>query len=171
VTFAGLGAQLPAGVGGHVQVSAVGTGKAHCTVLEEWGGSPNLSVSVRCYMGDGLPADRKFNVLFQLPAAHVGYVYADQPSVASYAPIPSRSSNPAGGMIQVLRNSTGEYIISWERIGAEIIESGNVQVTPVGLDHYMDCKVYGLGEFHVGVRCFGPTGTRADGVFTVLFGS
>jgi hypothetical protein len=74
-------------------------------------------------------------------------------------------------VIQVLRNSTGEYLISWERIGAEIIESGNVQVTPVGLDNYMDCKVYGLGESHVAVRCFGPTGTRADGVFTVLFGS
>ena len=126
---------------------------------------------MRCFTGYGIPGDTKFNVLFQLPAAHLTYVHADQPYAVAYAPDRWRSSNPTGGVIQVLRNSVGEYIISWERVGDEIIDMGNVQVKPVGPDTYTDCRMYAVGAASVGVRCFGPTGTRADDTFTVLLGS
>ena len=52
VVFTGLGARLPAGVGGHVQVNAVGTNKVHCKI-NQWGGSTDLSVTVACYSGGG----------------------------------------------------------------------------------------------------------------------
>ena len=70
VTFNNLGAHLPPNVGGHVQVNAVGTSNAYCSAYNaSTGGTPNLSVDVRCFAGrTGAPVDRRFTVLFVLPA-------------------------------------------------------------------------------------------------------
>ena len=53
VTFNNLGSRLPPNVGGHVQVNAVGTNNTYCNAYNwETGGSPNLSVDVRCFTRD-----------------------------------------------------------------------------------------------------------------------
>jgi len=70
VVFKGLGAQLPPNAAGHVQVNAVGTGKAHCKP-QEFGGTPDLGISVRCFSAAGALVDSKFTVLFLLPASHL----------------------------------------------------------------------------------------------------
>jgi hypothetical protein len=170
VHFNNLGAQLSSH-GGHVQVSAVGAGSAYCKLSEEWGGSPNLSVVVQCYTLAGQPADAKFTVLFQRPAAHLAYAYANQPTTARYSPGPFWSSNPTGGSISVQRASTGVYFVDWQGVAPAIIDLGNIQVTALGFQEYAQCKIHGFGDTIAGVRCFAPNGTLVDVAFTVLLGS
>jgi hypothetical protein len=169
VTFNGLGARLPAGVGGHVQVNAVGVGKAHCEI-GAWGGSPDLAVRVGCYTPAGAPVDAKFIVLFALPAAHLAYALADQLDRDNYSPSPVYSSNPVGGAITITRYAVGEYDIVWTGVEAEIRDFGNAQVTAYGQDG-AQCKVAGVIKDAVGVQCFAPNGTPVNTYFTVLLGS
>ncbi len=170
VLFNKLGAQL-SGVGGHVQVSAIGTGNAYCKLAEEWGGSPNLGVIVQCYTLAGQPVDAKFTVLFQRSAAHVAYVYANRPGTTSYEPDRFWSAHPTGGKISISRASTGLYYVDWVGADPEIIDMGNIQVTALGFHEYAQCKVEAYGSQIAGVRCFAPSGTLVDVAFTVLMGS
>ncbi len=170
VHFNNLGAQLTSH-GGHVQVSAVGAGSAYCKLVEEWGGNPNLSVTVQCYGLVGQPADAKFTVLWQGPSAHLAYAYANQPTAASYAPSAFWSSNPTGGPISVQRASTGVYFVDWRGVDPSIIDLGNIQVTALGFYEYAQCKIHGFGSTIAGVRCFAPNGALVDVAFTVLLGS
>lgn len=168
VIFTGMGSRLP-GSGGHVQVNAVGTGKGHCMV-SEWGGSPDLVVSVACYAPGGARADAKFTVLVTPPAAHLAYVWADQPTQPSYTPDARYSSNPVGGAVTITRTFVGSYDIRWIGIDAEIRGLGNTQVTAWGFNN-AQCKVAGFGPESVSVRCYGPNGALIDTHFTALLGS
>jgi hypothetical protein len=169
VTFNGLGARLPAGVGGHVQVNAVGAGKAHCEI-GAWGGSPDLAVRVGCYTPAGAPVDAKFTVLFALPAAHLAYALADQLALASYSPSRVYSSNPVGGAITITHDGPGYYSVAWAGIDPEIIEYGSVQVTAYG-DGGAECNVGAHFQEDLSVQCFAPNGTPVDSYFTVLLHS
>jgi hypothetical protein len=155
--------------GGHVQVSAVGIGQQHCKV-GGWGGSPNLSISVLCFGGAGVPRDTPFNVLFLLPADHLAYAWADQPSSASYTPSTFYSWNPAGGAINISRTGTGRYNVSWTGADPAIFDGGDVQVTAYG-GGATQCKVEGGGSASATVRCFAPHGALVDSFFDVLLGS
>ena len=169
VVFSGMGARLPAGSGGHVQVNAVGTGKGHCMV-SEWGGSPDLVVSVACFSPTGARADAKFTALVTPPAAHLAYVWADQPTLSSYTPDARYSSNPVGGAVTIKRTGVGLYDIRWTGIDAEIRGLGNPQVTAWGYNN-AQCKVSGFSTEVVSVRCYAPNGAQIDTQYTVLLGS
>jgi hypothetical protein len=172
VTFNGLGSHLQ-GRGGHVQVNAVASEKAYCKATEYWGGSPNLNVTVQCYGPSplGNPVDAKFSVLFQLPSAHLAYAYVDQTTAGMYSPNPSYSSHPSGKPITVSRIIDGLYIVGWEGVDPEIIDAGNVQVTPIGENDYGHCKVGQATVSSVSIRCFAPNGAAANMLFSVLLGS
>ncbi len=115
--------------------------------------------------------DAKFTVLFQLPAAHLAYASADQPSTATYSPNAFYSSNPTGGAISVNRIANGDYIVAWSGVDPESIDAGNLQVTAVGDNDYAHCKIRDVGQTAVAVRCFAPKGTPANTIFAVLLGS
>ena len=171
VTFSGFGSQLPAGVGGHVQVNAIGTGSAYCKV-EEWGATSDLGVTVQCFTAAGAPTDSKFNVLFVLPSDHQAYAWADQPALASYTPHSSYSSNPAAGQaVSITRVGAGYYRVHWTLADDEIFDWGSLQVTAWGPDG-MQCKIDGQmsGESAV-VLCYTPDGTPADTWYSVLYHS
>ena len=169
VTFKGLAAELPPGVGGHAQVNLVGTSNAHCTV-QAWGssGTPDLSVAVGCYTAAGVPVDARFAVLFLTPTDHLAYTLADQPSATSrYQPSPVYSSNPSGGGTTILPYGGGRYHVSWDTF--QLIGFGNMQVTAFGGN--TRCILTSLGYFGGSVECFGPDGAPKESYFTLLLGS
>jgi hypothetical protein len=113
--------------------------------------------------------DRRFTVLFVLPADHLAYAWADKPTAASYAPIAAYSSNPAGSPVAVTRQEAGVYKVVWTDLASELLGAGNVQVTAYGGN--AQCKFF-LGAMDGAlVRCFAPNGPPADSRFTVLRGS
>jgi hypothetical protein len=171
IAFNNLGAQIPANISGHVQVNAVGTGAAHCK-LEDWGHSttPNLYLDVWCYTPAGVLTDSKFTALFVLPATHLAYAYASQPSSPSYTAPVASSSNPAGGAVTITRNGVGDYIVDWAGVDAEIVDGGTVQVTSQGGGN-SQCKATGLYQTGATVQCFAPNGTRVDALYTVMLSS
>jgi hypothetical protein len=169
VVFSGLGALLPPGGGGHVQVNAAGTGKTHCKA-QEFGGSPNLTIQVRCYSPAGGLTDSKFTAFIALPAAHLAYAWGDRPTALSYSPFPAYTSTPSGGTVYITRAGPGDYKVEWTGVDAEIIESGTVQVTAYGRGN-AQCKAYDVGDEFAIVRCFGPNGLPVDSYYMVLLGS
>jgi hypothetical protein len=169
VVFTGMGARLTAGVGGHVQVNAVGANKVHC-IMDQWGGSPDLVVTVACYSPAGARADAKFTTLFTPPAAHLAYVWADQPTLSSYNPNSTYSSNPVGGAVTITRTGVGAYTVRWIGIDAEIRDYGNVQVTAWGFNN-AQCKMAGYTVDAVSVECYGANGAPMDTYYVVLLGS
>jgi hypothetical protein len=169
VVFSGFGARLPAGSGGHVQVNAVAGNKVHCKT-EEWGSSTDLVVTVACYTPAGARADAKFTTMVTPPAAHLAFVWADQPTLSSYNPHSFYSSNPVGGSVVVTRAQVGSYHVRWIGVDAEIRDFGNAQVTAWGFDN-AQCQVGFLDAEGVSVQCFGPNGAAVDTYYSLLLGS
>ena len=169
VVFTGMGARLTLESGGHVQVNAVGTNKVHC-LTEQWGGEADLTVKVACYTPSGARADSKFSAFFTPPAAHLAYVWADQPTIPYYNPYAVFSSNPVGGAVTITRTAVGSYTVRWIGIDAEIREMGNVQVTAWGFNT-AQCKGTILDPESVSVRCYAPNGALIDTHYAVLLGS
>ena len=171
VTFNNLGTQLPPDVFGHVQVNAVGTSNAYCNAYN-WGtnGSPNLFVDVRCYATPtGAPVDRRFTVLFLLPADHLAYAWADKPTAASYSPLAYYSSNPARGPITITRLGVGRYTVDWAYADRDLFDLGNLQVTAYGGNAL--CRIGSHLRTGAFVQCFAPNGAPADSRYMVLLGS
>lgn len=167
VVFKDLRSQLTTPTG-HVQATAVGSGKAHCTI-GDWGETPDLVVYVQCYTPAGAPADSKFSVAYVVPAKHLAYAWAHYPTRASYTPDPGHASNPAGGEVSITRIAPGKYTIWWVGVDTAILGAGTVQVTDAGTSTH--CKVSGQGAETAQVQCFGPTGTLVDSYYSVLLGS
>jgi hypothetical protein len=171
VTFNNLGAELPAGVEGHVQVNAVGTNKTHCEV-ETWGGKPNLTVAVTCFGAPtNAPVDSKFSVLFLVPTDHLAYAWADAPTYPQYSPAAAYSTNPANGLISITRSGVGLYRVSWSSADAAIYEYGNMQVTAWGGSGAICQAQQDFYTESVRVRCFTSNGVAMDSQFDVLLGS
>ena len=170
VTWDNYASSVPAGNNGHVQVNAVGTGKAHC-IVEEWGnaGTPNFKIDVSCYTPAGLPVDSKFDAFFQIPHPNVAYVHADQPTTGSYPAQPAKFWNPVGDAAWITRTGTGDYTVTWNAVDAAIKDGGTVQVTSYWAG--IQCKATSLSPSGASVHCFGPGGVPADAQFMLLIGS
>lgn len=166
VRFTGLGGELTSN-GGHVQVSAVGTGSRFCKV-ENWGGTPDLNVNVRCFTRGGSPTDTKFNVLFLLPAEYLAFAWAHQPTIDSYTAFYFYSSIPNGDPVQIRRMATGLYEGYFHHY--LMLDGGVAQVTAYGSGNEQ-CKVTSWVPYSVFLQCFTPNGTPVDTYFTVLLGS
>jgi hypothetical protein len=172
VYFTNLGAQMhSAGTAGHVQLRAVGTGKSHCEVVE-WGdaGTPDFKLELECYSADGKPADSKFVVLVALPTPRLAYTYANEPTSASYPPVPGSTWNPTGGPVTITRLNVGEYNVMWSGIDPEIVDGGNVQVSAAQQGD-VQCKAASIFQTGLIVRCFARNGQRVDWAFAAMLGS
>jgi hypothetical protein len=119
--------------------------------------------------------DRRFTVLFVLPADHLAYAWADKPTLSWYAPIQYYSSNPSGLSMSIERQALGAYKVMWSGADPRIIYNGSAQVTAFGSNAQCKFSTAGgtvSGYFQVAyVLCFAPNGTRADSRFMVLSGS
>lgn len=169
VVFNGLGTRRTPDVGGHVHAGAVGTGQHHCKA-SGLGGSPDLTIQVRCYGGGGSLVDTKFNVFFTTPSRHLAYAWGDRPTTLNYTPSPAYGSNPTGGLIYIARLGTGNYKVEWQGIAAEIYEGGTVRANAYGQGN-AQCKGVDVGDEFAVVQCFKPDGSPVDSYFMVFFGS
>jgi hypothetical protein len=115
-------------------------------------------------------------------AATLCYVWANQPTTASYTPSNVYSYNLVGraNANRISRSSAGVYAVRCNGVGGGSLFSGSgtwgagghVQVTAYG-GNSNHCKVAswstGGRDFISNVRCFNSNGQLADSPFTLLF--
>ncbi|HET6468327.1 MAG TPA: hypothetical protein VFG43_08120 [Geminicoccaceae bacterium] len=100
-----------------------------------------------------------------------GFVWANNPTAASYTPSATYAHNDSGGAVTITRSASGTYLVRFAGLGANGPAGGHVQVTGYGSDN-RECKIVGWGsaavDFTVNVRCFDAAGAAADSRFTAL---
>jgi hypothetical protein len=164
--------------GGTVKVTAYG-GTSHLCKVGNWtvSGSDQL-VRVMCFTTGGAPVDTYFTMTFArslgvigLAGTPSGYVWADQPSAASYTPNTTYQYNSAGTSVNntITRSSAGVYQVRMPKLaGAE----GTVHVSAYG-PGTSECKVSSWGasgaDQLVNVRCFTTGGAPVDSMFTATY--
>lgn len=98
------------------------------------------------------------------------YVVANKPATTHYTPDPAWSANSDGGPSSVTRDGTGRYTVRMPGLGTA---AGNVQVTTYGAHTERRCKIASWAPsghaMLVHVRCFAPSGARADAAFVAQF--
>ncbi len=156
------------GPGGTVHVTAYGS-NARCKV-QSWGNSgTTLRVNVRCHAPDGTPVGSRFAASYVretgTPGVRGGYVWANNPTAASYAPSLSYQWNSSGAVNGVQRLGGGSYRVSCPN---QDFTGGTVQVTAYGTSSDY-CKVQSWGGSSVNVRCFDANGNPADEQFTASY--
>lgn len=101
----------------------------------------------------------------------VGYVLADDPTRASYAPAAFWSYNSKRQRNTVIRTGIGAYTVEFPGLAST---GGNAQVTALGPAPAV-CKIGSARWYTSGtaerlsVRCFAPNGAPADSRFTASF--
>ncbi|MEA2621302.1 MAG: hypothetical protein QOH61_212 [Chloroflexota bacterium] len=175
VSLPGLG-----GYNGSVQVMSMGSDKAVCNT-GGWGTDPgdpqSVVVGCRALVG-GAPIDTYFNLLyardvgmtgFADPSAKAAYLYADEPTAASYLPSSSYRWSSSGHGPRVTRQAKGRYTVRLTGIAGA---GGSAQVTLYNNTKFR-CQVSSLpttGSTQlVGVRCYGPAGHAVDSIFDFAF--
>jgi hypothetical protein len=99
----------------------------------------------------------------------IGWVWADQPSAASYTPDTDYSFNSSGGGVGITRGSAGRYVVTFAGLGSS-------QVSTVLISAYGSAGICKLEGWHAAtadatVRCFDAAGAPADSRFTLLYQS
>jgi hypothetical protein len=158
-----------------VQVTAFDT-SSYC-VSGGWNPSGlTIEARVDCYDSSGAPADSEFTLLYQSRSGTFGsggaglaFLWADEPTSASYTPELDYQYNSTGGTNTILRNSVGNYTATLPGFTAN---GGDVLVT--AYDAPARCKV---GTFRtntstgvaVNVLCFNTEGVAADEEFDLAY--
>jgi subtilisin family serine protease len=128
---------------------------------------------------DGRPGVSNTTSRLDLDAALAtwGYVWADQPTAASYTPSAGHQANSTGAANTVTRSNTGVYVVKMPNLGGGTpvpagFATGNVQVNAFG-SVANRCKNGGsfrtAMELQVIVYCHNSAGALADTQFTLLF--
>ncbi len=153
---------------GNVQVTAYNSAN-HCKPISWSPSGTTQQVYVQCATPAGANADTTFVAQYYRAGAgnpeQGAYLWADQPSSASYTPSASYSYNSRGGTNQVTRSGVGVYQAS---LPGFTTGGGNVQVTAYGstTDY---CKVASWGTSTVNVRCFDTAGNPSDSLWTLRY--
>jgi hypothetical protein len=99
-----------------------------------------------------------------------GYVWANEPTSASYIPSTTYQRNLTGALNTINRLGTGYYQVVFENLG--IYYGGTVDVTAYGAGSE-ECKVQNWGptlaDMNVYVRCYDAAGAAVDTMFTASF--
>ena len=166
VDFPGLGTE----VGGNVQVTAYGWGSERCKV-SSWGSDGSkVSANIACFDSQGIAVDALFTASYlratgPWPFFNGGYLWADQPTAASYTPYSTYQWNSSGANNTVQRIGVGSYYATFPGI---TVNGGTVEVTAYGPGSEY-CKVSSWGSNVVYVNCFNSSGQAADTRFTLSF--
>ncbi len=181
VTRSGVGqyeVRLPglASTGGHVQVTAHGSGSDHCKVVT-WGASgADETVDVACYDSAGNPADERFTMTFvdgaplvPVAGAPDAYLFASEPLSAAYVPDLDYQHSSAALAGTIDRLGVGSYEVTLPGVAST---GGHVQVS----GHFFtgsSCRVESWGPDGphevVAVSCLDATGNPADAFFTLAW--
>jgi hypothetical protein len=175
ITRTGVGAYtvyLP-GLGatsGTVLVTAYGASKDYCKVAN-WGPSgTQQTINVRCFNRLGIRVNSTFTLSYSnRSVGNRAYVWANQPSTASYFPSAPYQANSTGATNRITRSGVGTYRVILPNLG---VAAGHVQVTAYGTGTQR-CKTTGWGPSgtsqSIGVRCFTVKGALADSMFTLTY--
>ena len=159
--------------GGAVQVVAYG-GNHQCKVVNWRSSGTTEQVYVRCFNASSTPTDGRFTMLFykenrgSITAWTDAYLWADQPTAASYTPSTAYQWNAKGGTNTIHRISLGQY---QARLPGLNLLGGTVLVTAYGSgpEH---CKVGSWGrsgnDTLVNIYCFNGT-LAADTYYTLAY--
>jgi len=169
VYFTGLGVG-----GGVAQVTTYGGGEPDQCRVGYWSTSPSPYfaevVNVYCYDINGNPTDRRFTATYTnlTKAAYgFGYLWADQPSTASYTPRSNYQFSTAGTPNQIVHRSTGRYQVTMTGI-PDSSPSEDVMVSTYGTvaDGRARCRVEDSSDQTALVRC-DAGGLPVDSTFTL----
>jgi hypothetical protein len=101
------------------------------------------------------------------------YVWANQPSSASYTPSAAYAYDSAGGTITITRSGAGAYTVRFPNLGS-VGGSGTVNVSTYGSTPAA-CRTGGWGpsgaDLLVNVDCYSLSGSLMDSTFTATFAS
>ena len=204
-TPTGLGMHVQQDAFGRFQVLMTGiappaTGVLHVTslsqhtaVIRQWyswhdptnasssSGPTTLRTVVELFDPSGLPAFGAFNVHYRNggdPSEHAAYLFADQPTSASYTPSPTYSWNGNRPDPTITRSATGVYQATLPGLGLYASsERGHVQVSPYNPmllpSKLVRAKVAGWSasgaDIVVNLRTFGVGGVPMDAMFTLSY--
>jgi len=133
---------------------------------------------VECFAANGTPDDNVFMLQYQARTSGFGnsrkgiaYLYANNPSAASYTPTTSYQFNSTGGTNTIVRNGTGNYTVN---VPGLVATNSDVQVTAYNRDDFaVRCSVvswYGSsGSTSINVQCYNSSGQAADEFFTLAY--
>jgi len=174
VTLPGLGN----GLSSNVQVNAYNTnGSPHICTSQGWGSSNGTDVfaDVGCFDFSGNPYSADFSIFYQArnaaPGGWLGFLWADQPTAASYTPNASYNYNNRGGSNTVTRSGTGVYTATFPGLRG----GGNPQVTAYSFYQGAGahCEISSWTATgtttQVGVLCFDGTGNPADEYYSLSY--
>jgi len=172
VNFPGLGN----GLNSNVEVTPYGTGPAYCMV-GNWSssGSSEVQVNIDCYNRLAAAVDHSFTVLYQArthsdpTTPSVAFLWANQPTTASYTPELEYQYNAGGGTNTITRSSTGNYTANLPGFSAT---GGTVIVSAYG-SAPAHCQVTSWSNSSAGavvnVNCTDSTGISVDEYFTLVY--
>jgi hypothetical protein len=164
-----------ASAGGTVKVTAVGTPGVVCSPVSWHRQGSAERAFVACATAAGAATDSRFTLtfadrtsLFGVPAMASGYVWANQPSAASYVAEAKHSFDSAGGRPTIQRSRTGVYQVTLPGLAGP----GHAHVAPTGGPN-RTCELTSVGPSGtaetLGVACSDETGAPADTPFTAQF--
>lgn len=170
------------GAGGHVQVTAYGSGSERCKV-GGWGPSgTDQVVTVLCFTAAGVAVDTRFTVTFVRDSAIFGtsfvccqpdgypvaYAWANEPTSASYVPSTAYqfADFQSRDTTSITRQGTGSYAV---RNSFTHFTAGNVQVTAYGFGSEHCNTAFWTDPDGIQVRCFSANGSPVDTLFTVSY--
>jgi hypothetical protein len=166
VDFLGLGDQI----GGNVQVTAYGSSTDRCKIGYWSNSGSTLQAYVYCHNIAGQPVNTPFTASYVRRTGigynqTGGYVWADQPTAASYTPSPYYQYNAAGQRNTITRSGVGQYLVNFP---GTTVTGGSVEVTAYGTGSEY-CKIGYWGSNMVAVNCYASGGTPIDTRFTLNF--
>ncbi|SDI97446.1 hypothetical protein SAMN05444157_1080 [Frankineae bacterium MT45] len=131
------------------------------------GSNGSCGGSYLCTAGYGYDGPTGVGTPYTAPRDSYGYVWADQPSTASYTPSTTYSYNSYGGANSIVRNGVGSYTVTFGRLAS----GGTVDVTAYSTN--ARCKVgnwyHSGGNEVVNVYCFSNAGVAVDSYYDVVF--
>lgn len=157
---------------GVVHVTAYGATTHNCKVVNWFPIGTTQSINVRCFTASGALTDSLYTLSYTNPgvfAYNLAYVWANQPTTASYVPSLFYQGNSRGGTNRIDRQGTGSYLVRLPGLGRP---AGHVQVTAYGGGPER-CKVGSWGpngtEQDIRVFCNAPNGGPVDTFFTLTY--
>jgi hypothetical protein len=173
VIMPGLGA-VPAG---HVKVTAYGAGDSNACKVASWLENAGArTINVLCFNAAGSPVDTYYTVTYVhdlgilgVTGAAAAYVWAHDPTSASYTPSLTYQFNSTGAANTITRSGTGNYTLHLPGLA---VDNGHVQVTAYGYGSAR-CKVgywFASGnELLVNVQCSDPAGSPVDTLYAASY--
>ncbi|MBL8752755.1 MAG: hypothetical protein JNK15_05595 [Planctomycetes bacterium] len=166
------------GAGGNLQVTSAefpGSGN-YVTVVESFvAGSRKMECYIKTFNAAGQPVDGDFNLVYRVggaPTDRTAYLWANNPTAASYTPTLNYAFNGNRGFPTILRFALGSYRVTLPGLDNGT-SGGHVQVSPIATNlasrAQVDSWANSGADKHVFVRTFDGAGNAADRMFLLSY--